>query len=330
MKKFTLKIIALVFIMLFLIFCVPVVATNSKDKVILEKTDTEYLIYYKDILNQEFEFAFSTDKEEKETNLNFTKCAKDQAKDIASNIAYIDTTLYETYFKDKGQAYIWVRNQNDEIVIEADLIELEEALTEEQVEIVNTTTERIEVDTTQTTQTNEMLDGVDTTITKGKIVINGKENAKYSYLILEATNADSSAAELYSLAEQVKQATDTYQKLKLSKEFYDLYQKLLPTEKEWQPVNELTIMQPEDTVQGDKYVVYIKEETDKTTIDAKFLISVRKEEQGKAEIEKQITEIVSSPVTFDSGIILFILLVIIVVALLIFIIIRKKQDKENK
>ncbi len=333
MKNFTFKTVALLTLSLMLlsIFCVPVMAAvNSEEKVILKKSDKEFLIYYKDILAEEFEFAFSSNKEEQEANLNFTKSAKDQAENSTSNIAYIDETLYDTYFKDNKQAYIWIRNNSDEIVIKADLIKLEEALTDEQVELVNTTTKRIDVDTSKTSKTNEVIDGVDTTITRGKIVISGKDNAKYSYMILEATDETSNASKLYSLAEQVENATDTYEKLKLSKEFNELYTKLLPEDKEWQKVENLEIMQPEDAQKGDKYVVFIKEDLNKdTTIDAKFMVSVRTEEQGKNQIEEEVTEVVQSPVTFDSGMILFIVLAVIIVLLVIFLVIRKKQNKEE-
>lgn len=331
MKKSTIKLVAfgMLVLMLLSIFTVPVKA-ETYEKVVLKKANKEFLIYYKDICNDEFEFAFSLDKSQPTDDL-FTRSAKDQADEGALDVAYIDATLYDTYFA-TNKAYIWIRDNNDQMVVSADLVDLTDALNDGMIELVNNTTKRIDVDTTQTHETHEMVDGVDTTVTTGKVVVDEKGGAKYSYTLTRLTDTTTKANKLFELAEALKEdISDTYTNLSLSKQFYDLYMELMPTDSEWTEVENSEILQPDNTVEGDKYIVYLKEETaDSTTVDAKFLTCVYKADEGVDQKEETITETVKLPVTFDSGTILFIILGIIVLALVIFAIIRVKANKKDE
>ncbi len=331
MKKSTIKLVAfgMLVLMLLSIFTVPVKA-ETYEKVVLKKANKEFLIYYKDICNDEFEFAFSLDKSQPTDDL-FTRSAKDQADEGALDVAYIDATLYDTYFA-TNKAYIWIRDNNDQMVVSADLVDLTDALNDGMIELVNNTTKRIDVDTTQTHETHEIVDGVDTTITTGKVVVDEKSGAKYSYTLTRLTDTTTKANKLFELAEALKEdISDTYTNLSLSKQFYDLYMELMPTDSEWTEVENSEILQPDNTVEGDKYIVYLKEETaDSTTVDAKFLTCVYKADEGVDQKEETITETVKLPVTFDSGTILFIILGIIVLALVIFAIIRVKANKKDE
>lgn len=331
MKKSTIKLVAfgMLVLMLLSIFTVPVKA-ETYEKVVLKKADKEFLIYYKDICNDEFEFAFSLDKSQPTDDL-FTRSAKDQADEGALDVAYVDETLYDTYFT-TNKAYIWIRDNNDQMLVSADLVDLTDALNDGMIELVNNTTKRIDVDTTQTHETHEIVDGVDTTITTGKVVVDEKSGAKYSYTLTRLTDTTTKANKLFDLAEALKEdISDTYTNLSLSKQFYDLYMELMPTDSEWTEVENSEILQPDNTVEGDKYIVYLKEESaDSTTVDAKFLTCVYKADEGVDQKEETITETVKLPVTFDRGTILFIILGIIVLALVIFAIIRVKANKKDE
>ena len=332
MKKSTIKLVAfgMLVLMLLSIFTVPVKA-ETYEKVVLKKANKEFLIYYKDICNDEFEFAFSLDKSQPTDDL-FTRSAKDQGDEGALDVAYVDETLYDTYFDTNKAAYIWIKDNNDQMVVSADLVDLTDALNDGMIELVNNTTKRIDVDTTQTHETHEMVDGVDTTVTTGKVVVDEKGGAKYSYTLTRLTDTTTKANKLFDLAEALKEdISDTYTNLSLSKQFYDLYMELMPTNSEWTEVENSEILQPDNTVEGDKYIVYLKEETaDSTTVDAKFLTCVYKADEGVDQKEETITETVKLPVTFDSGTILFIILGIIVLALVIFAIIRVKANKKDE
>ena len=65
---------------------------------------------------------------------------------------------------------------------------------------------------------------------------------------------------------------------------------IFETNSEWTAVENSEILQPENTVEGDKYIVYIKEtKGNDETVDAKFLTCVYKEDAGVDKEEKTIT-----------------------------------------
>lgn len=332
LKQTKLLALTIIVLMLAAIFQLPVMA-DTKDNVILKKAEG-YLIYYKDICNNEFEFAFSNDSAENVENLVFKSSAKDSTSEGALNIAYVDQTLKDTYFNDATKStYLWIRNLNDEMLVTADKIDLSKALNDDMIDVVNNTTKRIKVDTTQKNQKEEMIDGVKTTITVGKVVIDEpKQDAKYYYQLIPVDAENAEATELFNLAEQLKtEITGTYESLSLSKKFYDLYQQLMPDARGWTLVENNEILQPEEARKDDKYIVYLKEETDPNTytVDAKFLVCDYTPEEGVDQTT--VEEIVKLPVTFDSGTILFIALGIIVLALVIVAIIKRTNKKdENK
>ena len=154
----------------------------------------------------------------------------------------------------------------------------------------------------------------------------------YSYVLTKLDDKTTDANKLFELADTLKNSIDdTYTNLSLSKQFYDLYVKLMPSNSEWTAVENSEILQPENTVEGDKYIVYIKEtKGNDETVDAKFLTCVYKEDAGVDKEEKTITETVKLPVTFDSGAILFTVLGIIIIALAIFVFIRIKSNKKDE
>lgn len=333
MKKSKIKFIAFGIIMLVLLSIIqlPTMAsTNTEGSVVLKKSDKEFLLYYKNISNNEFEFAFSQIQDEKEENLNFKKSALDQMTENASNVAYIDETIYDLFFTNTKTAYIWIRDTENKMLLKADLVNLENALDDKAINLVDTTTKRIQVDTSKTHSTNQIVNGVDTTITTGKVVIREKENASYYYELIKISDENVEAKQLFELAEEIdKGANNTYDSLCLTKQFYDLYMKLIPTK--WNEVTNSEILQPEKTVDGDKYIVWIKEETDTdSTIDAKFLRCVYEYDEGREQKEETIVETVKLPVTFDSGTILFIALGIIAIALIIIIIAKVRSSRKDE
>lgn len=336
MKNLKIKFIAFGIIMLLLLFIIqlPIMANTNQESIILKKSEKEFLLYYKEICNNEFEFAFSSNKDEKEENLNFTKSAQDQKTENALNVAYIDETIYDLFFTTSKTAYIWIRDTENKMLVESDLINLENALDDNAINLVDTTTKRIQVDTSKTHSTNQIVNGVDTTITTGKVVIREKENAAYSYKLIKISDENPEAKQLFELAEKIDEGTNnTYDSLCLTKQFYDLYLKLIPKTEEWDQVTNLEILQPEKTINGDKYIVWIKEEiNEESTIDAKFLSCVYEYEEGRDQKEETIVETVKLPVTFDSGTILFAILAVISIALIIIIIakVRSNRKDENK
>ena len=329
MKNSKIKLVALLSLVLMLlsIFTMPAQAATN-EKIILKKANDEFLIYYKEICNEEFEFAFSLDPKEEEDNLIFTKSAKDQLTDTALNVAYVDEYLFTNYFNSDKPTYIWVRNNKGKMLVSADLLNLDEAILEETVEFVNTTTKRIKTHTETTEPKTEIVDGVETTVTTGKLVLDNKEN-KYSYELIKVAN-NAEAEKLFNLVEKLQknEKLGTYENLTFASEFYDLYNKLMPKTADWTKVDDSEILQPENTLEGEKYIVYLKDE--QGVVDVQFLTSVYKVEEGVKEETETITETVKLPVTFDSGSILFIILAVIVLALVIVTIVRVKANKKDE
>lgn len=333
MKTSTTKIIAFGIIMLVLlsIFQLPIMAASDDGVIILKKADKEFIIYDKENCDNEFEFAFSlTNDKSEEASLNFTSSAKDQATEDALNVAYITEETYNQFFQSTKSAYVWIRDSKDQLTVKA--VDLEDALDDAKVNLVNTTTKRIDIDTEQTHETNQIINGVDTTVTTGKIVIKGSSNAKYYYQLSKASEGD--YKEFFDLANKINSGvTGTYNQLETAKQFYDLYTKLQPAanDSNWNEVENMEILQPEDTKDGDKYIIWLKEEnTDKTTMDAKFLISTYQYEDKWEPEQIVLKELVKLPVTYDS-IALFVILAILVAAIVVVAILKAKSSKkENK
>lgn len=258
-------------IMLIAIASVPVLASTN-EKVIFKNSDNEYLIYYKEFYKKEFQFAISTDKSAKIADLNFTNSATDQPKTEVGtlNVAYIDEKLFKEIFGENQKslkAYIWVKDADDNVIIAADEVDLDDALTDEIITLVDTTTkvnektDRIEIDTTKQHVTHPEVEGITTTVTTGKIVVKENEGSKYYYSLIKVSDENKDAEEMYNLAEKMAKGdeTDTYERLSLEKKFYELYEKLTPAKTEWTEVENSEILQPDTARTGDKYIAYIKE-----------------------------------------------------------------------
>lgn len=339
------KKIVIMLVVIMILMADALVLANTNEKVILKNSNNEYLIYYEEFCNKEFQFAISVNKSAKIADLNFINSATDQPEQEAEalNVAYIDKASFEKIFGENPTsliAYIWVKDANDNIAMEADEINLEDALTDEIIALVDTTTkvnektDRIEIDTTKQHITHPEVEGVTTTVTTGKIVVKENEGSQYYYNLIKVDDENKEAKEMYNLAEKMAKndETNTYERLLLEKKFYELYKGLIPEKTDWTEIENSEILQPETARSGDKYIVYIKETNgEKEIIDAKLLISKYDfEEKRIDEEDKIIKETVKLPVTFDRGAVLFTLLGVMLIALIIFIVLRKRLNKKTE
>jgi hypothetical protein len=314
MKKIS-KLI-LLFGLLALIVMAPNTIFANSESIILKKSG-EYLIYNTEAMNDEFTFAFG--KENKKDDLIFFQSAKDSNTSDAKNVAYVDETT-KAYFNENSEAFL-----NNAI----------------NKDIVDTTTKRISVDTTQSNTTETTIDGVRTEVTKGKIVITDSETAKYSYILIKLpTEDENNYSKLMNSAEKLSNTADLQkinfiQKLNLMKEFYSLYMNLQPKadDESWQEVQNSQILQPEDSKDGEKYIVFIKSVDGNTTkIDVQFLTSYTEYNQLYEKETITIKETSKLPVTYDENITLIIFFAIIIVAIVVVLVIREKvsNKKENE
>lgn len=341
MKKNIIKMffLGIVVILTLITLSSPKYAKTEDDTIVLKKSENKYIIYFNQICNNVFQFAISDKSDTSEENLNFVNSAKDNDGVDALNVAYLDETNYS---KSNTDTYIWVKDMTDNLIITGEKIDLKNALDDEIINFINTTTianketDRIKVDTTQTQVKNTVVDGVDTTIKTGKIVIDENVNSKYCYKLISANNSDSNAGKLYELVDKINNYSGNgYEKLKLAKQFYELYNTLIPEKSEWNNVQNSEILQPEDSITGDKYIVYIKEikKDGKEIIDIKLLECIREEAQGKNQkeeiIKEDVKQTVKLPVTYDS-IILIVILVALIIAMVIVTILRMRVKPKHR
>ena len=75
MKNQPLKIAAILIISLILLLTLNsiVKATGNKENIILKKAENEFIVYFEEICNNEFQFALSTNEKESENTLVFMK-----------------------------------------------------------------------------------------------------------------------------------------------------------------------------------------------------------------------------------------------------------------
>ena len=125
-------------------------------------------IYVEELLEQEFQFAFSNN--ENKDNLKFYDSAFDKTEN-GNHIVYIDSEIYNQNFKDKKDVYLWIK-QGDVYKMEAKEINLENAISEEDIDSLNQLTKKISVDIGNKDLPVETKDGVTQNVKIGTININ--------------------------------------------------------------------------------------------------------------------------------------------------------------
>lgn len=329
---------ALAIIFVIAITPIVVLATNQEVSVV-EVKENEYIIYIKDYTDKEFKYAFTNNANPEEMDLSYINSISDLG---GSQGAYLDAQTYEK-LKDQ-MIYIWVKDENENLILEGVQLNLENSLTKENINVIENTTKRIAVeistskDSTETTNPvrDENIDGVQEVAKVGYIKITDNENAEYYYQRVKTTDSEN-YARLMELAEELNNQydeMDMYEKIKKNEEFYQLYTELV-NKADWKAVENMEVKQPESTEQsngvGDKYIVFLKKVTEDgdTTIDAQFLQAYYDYEPNAVKEKIETQETTKLPITYDS-IALIIILAIVVIALVIVYIRMKKIKNEEK
>ena len=175
--KIKIAFLVLVFLIVSFIFGITVYAANENLQIVKE-SDSKYLIYVKDNLDETFEFVFSNTSTEPASSEY-----KDAGTDAASNgnyIAYLDE--YSTANK-----YLWVKNSAG-YVLEGVEVDLTKAISKADLESIETVTKRIDVDTTKTNVEDKQIDGNTVKVTTGKVVL--KEEGTYKYQIFKVADSE--------------------------------------------------------------------------------------------------------------------------------------------
>ena len=297
---------------------------KSENVQMIKKSEKEYIIYVSNLIGSEFEFSFANKKDESKENLVFTNSALDQ-EDNGNNIAYIDETIYNNYFDGKKETYLWVK-QGTEYKVEAEKINLKDALTEEDIQELNNATKKIPVKFGELNLPAETVDGVKITRRMGTINIEDNSETEYSYKMLKSTE-ESKVEELINLANEMNKLDEknTYDKLSIYGQFKSLYEELKPSDG-WNVAENNVIKQPQESKKGEQYLVWIKNEQ---TTDVQIMTcndDYTPEYEDKKIINKVITKL---PITGES-LALYITAAILIVLIVTVAILKVKNNKSNK
>ena len=313
-------IIAILFISIFgMIYTVNGANENIQ---IVKKSGNKYLIYISGHMNLQFEFAFSNDQGANKETLGYKSSILDSTSE-ENNVAYIDNSLYSAYFS--GKTYLWARDLSGKYFAEGVEIDLSKAIEESNVNLINNLTKIIKVDTKNTITTSEVVNEVKVTKTVGKVDVLEEGTTYYQLVKLPASEEHN---EFMKTAEKIandKIENNMYAKLEVANKFSNYYNKLVPNvdDAKWIKVNNNTILQPEESHDGEQYILWLKtEKNGENKIDVQFLTCF---EDYKPEVisEKITTKLT---VTYDKPII-FIILAVLVVALVVVLILRNKTEK---
>ena len=330
MKKKTAFRITFIILMTIAIIAIGgnVLAVNE-EYTILKKTNEEYVIYIKASIDKEFEFAYTNKVLENDEELDYIKSAKD-SKDGAI-IAYVDENLYKKYFENAKNTYIWAKS-GEEYLAKGLQVDLSNAVTEDMVKFVENTTKRIAVNTENKDVSITEKDGIKYTTTTGKIEIKDDSNFSYYYVMTDISKVEE-YAKLMNLAEKINKMNSDNTSIKLdnSKEFYELYTKLLSNVNSdaWIKAENMQISQPKESKNGDKYVVWIKQgEGEKVIYDVQFMTCYQEEDKQYIKEDKVIKETSKLPITYDS-IALFVILGVAIVLFAVLLIVKNNGKKEE-
>lgn len=339
MNQISFKLLGVLAIFLFIaIIPIAVLATNENVSVV-NSAEENYIIYVKGYTDKNFKYAFSNNANADPRGMDLSYI--NSISDLRGNqAAFIDAKTYEKLFKENQPIFMWAKDEEENLILEGVQLDFMNSLTKENIDTVEKTTKRIAVEIAETKaatdSTNpireEDVEGVKETAKVGYVKITDSKDATYYYQRIKTTDS-AEIAKLMELSEKINEeydGMDMYEKVQINEEFYKLYSKLV-NEAEWQEVTDKKIRQPETSVAGDKYIVFLKkvDSNQETTVDAQFLTAYD-DYQPNVEKEQKITqETTKLPITYDS-IALIVILAIVVIALAVVFIRMKKLNKNEE
>ena len=324
MKSQFKRLLSIVILVISILAIIPmaVYAEDKNNTVLLKNSEDAYIIYVEEALNTDFLFSFTNNKEAKAEELIFSASGLDANE---SNVAYMSKEEAETL--KTSSIYMWLDINGELSVVE---IDLDQAVTEKEVTFVNTTTKRLDVDTTGSLDTAEEVEGVKITHSQGKVKIT-EEGENFSYYIEKVESEETT--NFVSLANKIMASEElkNYEKIKLIKEFDNQYNEMISNITKWEKVAEnKEILQPQESKKDDIYLVWVKNNVNNET-DVQILLC---DDKQKIEVEeaKKVTiyETVKLPVTYDTIITLIIALVVLIAIIIALVIIKKRLNHKEQ
>lgn len=341
MTRRNIKILSILAIFFFMIAIPLNIFANSEEISIvkMQKDKQEYMIYINGYTDKTFKYALSNNANPEEMDLVYINSITDLGK---NSVALINA---ETYEKLKSNTiYIWAKDGNENLILEGEKLNLENSLAKENLDLVEKTTKKISVEIADSKEKsteikNEDVDGVKETTSVGTLKITDKDAKKSTYYYERVKTIDSEEyAKLTELAEKINSQYENmniFEKIKIAKQFDDLYSKLI-SEAKWEKVENLKVEQPESLEQGngigDKYVIFLKKvaQNGEITTDVQFLQEYY-DYQPNVEKEQVVTkETAKLPITYDSITLIIVLAVIIIAIVIIFIRMKTLENKDEE
>lgn len=336
MNRKIIRVMNIIIFLLILVIPASVYATDEKLSTVLINGE-EYVIYIENYTDREFKYALSNNADTEEIDLIYNKSIEDMG---GNQIAYIDARTYKNLVEENEPIYIWVKDEEENLIIEAEEIDFQNSISREEIETVETTTKRILVEIGDTKEKveatepirEEEINGVKEISKVGYIKITDNEEASYYYELVNIKNLEE-YKELKEMAEEINEKydeLDMYKKIEMSEKFYNLYSKLVE-EAKWQEVENMTIVQPEESVEGDEYIALIRKvEEGKETVDVQFLTAYDDYEEEIIKEEIVTEETTKLPITYDSIALIVILGIIVIALVVVFIKIKRVSKKNNE
>lgn len=323
----TLMTIILIAIMLISVFSVKSLASDSNNTIVVEENENLYLIYVENMLDENFNFAFSNTKEGE--NLNYVSAATDNE---GNYIAYADGNHIAAFFNE-GTSYVWVKDAEGKVVINGEQVNLNAARTIDELKEVEDITKNITIKSS--------------TAQDDKITINGNEEETYFYQF-DKVNSSEEYTKLLNLINEVTnydENTNMFVKLQSYNELYDLYNLLLTnlSDENWAKLENLEITKPYDAKENGQYILWVKDS--QGNLDMQILTAY--EEETTVVTEKTNTETVETveeveetaktektktilPYTYDEATPLFVALGVVLVLIASIVVFKAVSSKNRK
>lgn len=314
--------IIMIFVLGIITMQMSVYAANE-NVAIVQKNANEYIIYIKDNMNNDFEFALSNNKNELENNLIFRKAGTDSTDNNSNKIAYVNSTTIDLF---KNPTYIWVKDKESNYISEGIQIDLNDSINEQKLNDISNITKTIKIDIEQSTTSQKDETGKTITTTIGKVIL-PETSGNYEYSLIKVSESEE-YSKLMNLATKISKfnsKTDMYTKVNVYKQINSLISKLTPENFIKLDGNE--IEQPKEALNDEEYILWVNEKNgNQLKQDIQFLTSYR-EESKETIIEKITTKL---PVTYDNNVLLVLLSILIVITALVYIRIKILNKKENR
>ena len=342
MKKVNLKIGFIILMSFILLVMLSTTASAATGDLEIIKSGNDYIFYVEGFEEAKFQFAFSKDSATAIETLDFIPNWTDSNN---VNVACLDNEIAKELEIDltddvEDDIFIWIRGEDNAYVVgsetEGKQVDLSTALSKESMANLENLTKLIKVDLNQSTTTTEEVDGVKISKTTGKVVITDSIDYTYNYSLIKVDESVEVTEFITVLNEMLAEYSGMTmsEKIKEIRKLDTAFANVL-LKAEWTPVIEMTINQPEESVEGDKYIVLLQkvEGDNLVDTDVQILECFEKREEVKETEKVPVRVTTKLPVTGEDitlYIILGVIVGIIIAVIIRMVIIKLKSKDENK